>query len=95
MKPRFHAGKFMAFLKPIIIDLGASYESATKYFCIIQGSNKISRLVACLLHKIPTGLFLMTYAPGLKTGTEAMLSRHKLQADADFKPALLGSHQSA
>ena len=40
MKLGFHAGKFMAFLKPLIIDLGTSYKSATKYFCIIQGSNK-------------------------------------------------------
>ena len=65
MQPRFHGDKFELFLKPLIIDLGASYKSATKYFCIIKGPIKISRLVACLLHKIPTGLFLMTYAPGL------------------------------
>ena len=52
-------------LKPLITDLGASYKSATKNFCIIQSSNKISRPVASLLHKILTGLFLMTYAPGL------------------------------
>ena len=35
MKPRFHADKFKAFLKPLVIDLGASYKGATKRFCII------------------------------------------------------------
>ena len=35
---------------------------------------------------------LLLFRKWSKTGTEAMLSRHKLQADADFKPALLGSH---
>ena len=65
MQPRFHGDKFKAFLKPLIIDLGASYKSATKYFCIIYSPTKISRLVACLLHKIPAGLHLMTYVPSL------------------------------
>ena len=32
---------------------------------------------------------LLFFRKRSKTGTEAMLSRHKLQADADFKPAQL------
>ena len=62
---RFHAGKLNSLLKPLETDHDASYKSATKHFCIMQGPNNISRLVACLLHKIPTGLILMTYAPKL------------------------------
>ena len=31
----------------------------------------------------------------LKRKAEAMFSKHKLQAGADFKPTLLGSHLSA
>ena len=55
----FPCWEVTAFLKPLVIDLGASYKSATKLFCIIQGPNKISRLVACLLHEIPTGLHVL------------------------------------
>ena len=32
---------------------------------------------------------LLFFRKRIKTGTEAMLSRHTLQADADFKPAQL------
>ena len=36
MKPRFHAGKFMAFLKPLIIDLGEGTKVPPNIFALFR-----------------------------------------------------------
>ena len=71
-EPRFHVGIYMPHFRHFINPAWASSKVATKTFYVVWGPFNTFRVLVHFLHEIPTGLYFMTFAAGLKRSATSL-----------------------